>query len=80
MPEEKDLTQEISKPSDELKQTTDELIQGSLSHAKDESKPWYTRLAYYVGAVILIALYYLGDKYGMEVIEKIGQIIQSIAG
>lgn len=68
--------QEVAQPAEDLKQTTNDLIKDSLSNAKDDSKPWYERVSYYVGAIILIVLYYLGDQYGAEIIEKIGKLFQ----
>lgn len=64
-------TQEKAHPAEDLKQTTNDLIKDSLANAKDDSKAWYERVSYYVGAVILIVLYYLGDQFGAELIQKI---------
>ena len=69
-------TETVKQPVEDLKQTTNELIKDSLANAKDECKPWYERVSYYVGAIVLIVLYYLGDTYGTQIIEKIGQLFQ----
>lgn len=69
-------TKEVPAPADDLKQTTNDLIKDSLLNAKDETKAWYQRVGYYVGAIVLIVLYYLGDNYGAQLIEKIGQLFQ----
>lgn len=74
--DEETQTKEVSAPADDLKQTTNDLIKDSLLNAKDESKAWYQRVGYYVGAIVLIVLYYLGDNFGAQLIEKIGQLFQ----
>lgn len=73
-------TQQVSQPAEDLKHTTDELIKDSLANAKDNSLPWYKRVSYYIGAIVLIVLYYLGDKFGPEMLDKIGELIKAIAG
>ena len=67
---------QVKQPAEDLKQTTNDLIKDSLANAKNEDKPWYERLSYYVGAIVLIVLYYLGNEYGASLIEKIGQLFQ----
>lgn len=69
-------TETVKQPAEDLKQTTNDLIKDSLANAKDDSNPWYHRVCYYVGAIVLIVLYYLGDTYGAQLIEKIGQLFQ----
>lgn len=76
MNEEETQNKEIPTPAEDLKKTTNDLIKDSLLNAKDESKPWYHRVGYYVGAIVLIILYYLGDNFGAQIIEKIGQLFQ----
>lgn len=69
-------TETVKQPAEDLKKTTNDLIKDSLANAKDDSIPWYHRAGYYVGAIALIVLYYLGDTYGAQLIEKIGQLFQ----
>lgn len=80
MNEEETQTKEVSTPAEDLKQTTNDLIKDSLANAKNEDKAWYERVSYYVGAVILAALYYVGDHFGADIINKIVEVVKALLG
>lgn len=77
---EEQQTKEVSTPAEDLKQTTNDLIKDSLANAKSEDKAWYQRVGYYVGAIILAVLYYVGDQFGTDIINKIVEVVKVLLG
>lgn len=80
MNEEETQTKEVSTPKEDLQKTTNELIKDSLANAKDESKAWYQRVGYYVGAIVLAVLYYVGDQFGSDIVNKIAEVVKALLG
>lgn len=83
MNEEVDQTkkvEEISSPAEDLKQTTNDLIKDSLANAKSEDKAWYERVGYYIGAIVLAVVYYVGDQFGSDIVNKIVEVVKALLG